>query len=198
MKYKLRPGIKRGLEIIIILLLVLFLTNTNSFSSYAFDFDSLNEEVGLVAMATKNEEEKPKPVVKKKVTTTSSASYVTKSSVSISSDGLIYGSLTGYASDCPACSGRLACTGYNVYRNGVVTYPDATYGEVRIVASSRNIACGSIVAINSSLTASPMVAIVLDRGVGGNNLDLLVASEAEAYRNVGRKSVSYTILRSGW
>ena len=179
-----------------------------------FDFNSLHQEVGLVALAVKNKEEKPKPVEKKVVikkkseettqattnsqVASSSQSYETNSNVSVSEDGLISGSMTGYSADCSACGGHLACINYNVYRNGVVTYPDATYGNVRIVASSKNLPCGSIIAINSSLTTEPMVAIVLDRGVRGNNLDLLVATESEAYKNIGRKKVTYSVLRSGW
>ena len=43
-----------------------------------------------------------------------------------------------------------------------------------------------------------MLAIVLDRGVGGNNLDLLVASEAEASVSVGRRNMTFSVLRRGW
>lgn len=202
MKFKLRPSIKRGLEGLFMLIFIFFLNTSNEFKSKAFDFDSFNKEVGFVALAVKSEEKKPKPVEKnvviKKKEEVTTKSYETNSKVSVPNDGLIHGSLTGYAADCPLCGGHLACTNYNVYKNGVVTFPDATYGSVRIVASSRNLPCGSIIAINSSLTAEPMLAIVLDRGVRGNNLDLLVATEAEAYRNIGRKSVSYSVLRSGW
>ena len=39
------------------------------------------------------------------------------------------GDLTGYSADCPACNGTLACKPtYNVYKNGVVSYYDNTYG----------------------------------------------------------------------
>lgn len=107
------------------------------------------------------------------------------------------GSLTGYSADCPACSGKLACaSGYNVYKNDVVTYSDKTYGSVRIVASSKNLPCGSIVKF--SFNGNETVAIVLDRGVTGNNLDLLVRNEKEAYNSVGRKSITYDVLRRGW
>lgn len=209
MNIKLRPGIKRCFEIIIMLLFVYFLTNSNEFDKGMVNLTSLNKEVSFVALAIKNKESKPKPVEKKVIIKKQSEpvvsqpsntpqSYETNSNVSVSEEGLISGSMTGYSADCPACGGHLACVNYNVYKNGVVTYPDATYGNVRIVASSRNLPCGSIVAINSSLTAEPMVAIVLDRGVRGNNLDLLVATEAEAIRNIGRKKVTYSVLRSGW
>ena len=203
MNLKIRPSIKSFFKIVVLFIFIFFLTNSNELESSNFDFESLNKEVELVALATKNEEKKPKPVekkvkIKKKTETVSPKSYETNSNITVSENGLLSGSLTGYSADCAACGGHLACTNYNVYRNGVVTYPDAAYGNVRIVASSKNLPCGSIVAINSSLTTEPMVAIVLDRGVRGNNLDLLVATEAEASRNIGRKSITYSVLRSGW
>ena len=108
------------------------------------------------------------------------------------------GDLTGYAADCPMCNGTLACKrDYKVYKNGVVSYNDATYGNVRIVASSKKLACGSIVSIESSSVGS-IYAIVLDRGVLGNNLDLLVESESYASKYVGRSKISYNVLREGW
>jgi len=200
MKYKLKPSIKRFLKLMLLLVLLLNLSDSTVFLSYSFNFDNLKKEVGFVADAIKEKQEEPKPVEKKEVKkqAVTPVSYDTNSAISSSDDGLLYGSLTGYSADCPLCGGTLACTKYDVYKNGVVTYPDATYGEVRIVASSKKYPCGSILAINSSLTSGPMLAIVLDRGVGGNNLDLLVTSEAEAYANVGRRKASFTVLRSGW
>ena len=103
------------------------------------------------------------------------------------------GDLTGYSADCPACNGTLACkSNYNVYKNGVVTYDDDTYGKVRIVATSRNIPCGSIIKYND------IYAIVLDRGVLGYDVDLLVESEEYARQYVGRSKITYEIIRSGW
>ena len=103
------------------------------------------------------------------------------------------GFLTGYAADCPMCNGTLACLrNYNVYKNGIVNYNDKTFGNVRIVASSKNLSCGSIVEFDNTK------AIVLDRGVLGNNLDLLVESESYASKYVGRKKITYDVLREGW
>ena len=83
--------------------------------------------------------------------------------------------------------------------NGNVTYVDDTYGELNIVASSTSIPCGTIVRINDyKNTDEPFYAIVLDRGVGRNNLDLLTESEEYAYKYVGRSIVNYDILREGW
>ncbi len=203
MKYKMKPWIKRLIMIVLLVVFMMGLNTSSIFSNNSLDIDNFDEEVGFVALVVKNEQEKPKPVPEVSETAKPAVSYApqsyeTSANTPTASDALIYGSMTGYSADCPLCGGHLACTSYDVYRNGVVTYPDATYGDVRIVASSRNLPCGSIVAINSSLTEGSMYAIVLDRGVGGNNLDLLVASEAEAYSAIGRKSVSYQVIRSGW
>ena len=203
MNYKLKPWIKRIIMIIILVIFMMGLNTSSIFSSNSLDIDEFDEEVGFIALAVKNEQKKPAPVPVVVETTKPAVNYAPQSyettvNTTTGNDALLYGSMTGYSADCPLCGGHLACTSYDVYRNGVVTYPDATYGDVRIVASSRNLPCGSIVAINSSLTEGAMYAIVLDRGVGGNNLDLLVASEAEAYNAIGRKSVSYQVVRSGW
>lgn len=106
------------------------------------------------------------------------------------------GVLTGYAADCPLCGGTLGCTGQNVLTDRITTYNDKDYGTVRIVASSRSLPCGSIVQFN--LNDAPVTAIVLDRGVTGTALDLLVASQQEALTSVGRRDISYNILRFGY
>ena len=84
-------------------------------------------------------------------------------------------------------------------RNGNINYYDNTYGNVRIVASSKNLECGSIVSINaSSVSSEPIIAIVLDRGVSGTKLDLLMPSEHEARKNVGNTKITYDVLRRGF
>lgn len=109
-----------------------------------------------------------------------------------------FGDLTGYTADCPLCSGKLACLPSYDVLNGTVTYNDAVYGDVNIVASSANLPCGSIVKINSDRVESgEIVAIVLDRGVGGRSLDLLTNTTENAY-SIGRSTVSYDVLRQGW
>lgn len=109
------------------------------------------------------------------------------------------GDLTGYAADCPACSGYLYCTNKYVV-GGPTTYDDETYGTVNIVASSSNLPCGSIVQFDSPfVNGKKMTAIVLDRGVRGTSLDLLVESEFSAKQNIGRRrNTSYDVLRFGW
>ncbi len=110
------------------------------------------------------------------------------------------GELTGYAGDCPLCSGYLACPPRtNVLEKGIY-YDDDTYGTVRIVASSKNYPCGTILKFNvSKLSDEPIIAIVLDRGVGGNNIDLLTESQGFAARKVGRvRNLEFEVLREGW
>ena len=83
--------------------------------------------------------------------------------------------------------------------DGTSTYTDDIYGNVRIVASSSNLPCGSIVRFKlSKLSNEPIIAIVLDRGVLGNDLDLLMPSEQDALIYVGRNTISYDVLREGW
>ena len=109
------------------------------------------------------------------------------------------GDLTGYAYNCPLCNGTLGCMPkYNI-KDGTTTYKDYEYGEVNIVASSKNLACGSIVRFTSNRVGEgEQFAIVLDRGVGGYALDLLTPSEEYASRNIGRSKITYDVLRSGW
>lgn len=109
------------------------------------------------------------------------------------------GQLTGYAHDCPLCGGTLACAyKYNV-RDRRDYYPDKEYGIVKIVASSKNLPCGTIIRFNkASISPEPVIAIVLDRGVPGNNLDLLTPTEEYATKYIGRSTITYDVLRKGW
>ena len=83
--------------------------------------------------------------------------------------------------------------------DGTTTYQDADYGIVNIVASSANLPCGSIIRFNSErISSTPVYAIVLDRGVLGNAIDLLSESEEYASKYIGRSSITYDVLRSRW
>ncbi len=109
------------------------------------------------------------------------------------------GDLTGYVYNCPACSGRLSCMANLDLSNGQTTYMDSAYGEVRIVASSANLSCGTIVRFNApGVSNDPVLAIVLDRGVVGNDLDLLSEDVAYALSHVGRRTITYDVIRNGW
>ena len=109
------------------------------------------------------------------------------------------GDLTGYAHDCPLCNGTLVCMPSYDITDGTNTYNDAEYGEVYIVASSANLPCGSIISFYSNrISDGRNLAIVLDRGVRGTAIDFLAPDLAFAYNNVGRSSITYDVLRSGW
>ncbi len=192
---KVRSWIKMGFKftkflivIVILLLLTATVSNRKIFRVENFNF---NKSLGLTANAEKPLEEKP--VVKEEVVTEVTKPVELK-------NASYTGDLTGYAADCPLCNGHLACLGsYNVYKNNVVTYNDKTYGKVRIVASSKKLPCGSIIKFDSKRVSSETTyAIVLDRGVLGTSIDLLVPTEAYASRYIGRSSINYDVLRLGW
>lgn len=110
------------------------------------------------------------------------------------------GSLTGYAGDCPLCSGVVACKPrINVLEKGIF-FDDKEYGTIRMVASSKRYPCGTILRFNAkNVSSEPIIAVVMDRGVGGNNIDLLMNTEDEARKKVGRiKNLEFEILRLGW
>lgn len=121
------------------------------------------------------------------------------------------GDLTGYGADCSAagCTGILYCKAYdvetgkseyiNALRDSITSYADKDYGEVMIVASGKNLPCGSIITFEAShISSEPVTAIVLDRGVSGTDIDLLVESQNYAMKNIGRKKFTYDVLRFGW
>jgi hypothetical protein len=167
-------------------LVVLLSANVSNKLTFTEKFDFV-EIVDISADATKKEEEKP--VEQKPSTGTVLGSYKIK------------GDLTGYSADCPACYGTLACKpSYKVYKNGVVTYPDKEYGNVRIVAThQKNLRCGSIIKFNlSTISKEPVYAIVLDRGVLGTDVDLLVENASVAYNKVGRRKITYEVVRIGY
>ncbi len=110
------------------------------------------------------------------------------------------GELTGYTGDCPLCTGYLACPPRtNVIKEGIY-FNDKKYGKVRIVASSKKYQCGTILKFNvGKLSDEPMIAIVLDRGVSGNVIDLLTDSKDYAVKKVGRvRNLEFEVLREGW
>lgn len=108
------------------------------------------------------------------------------------------GDLTGYIYNCPLCGGHLACaSNYNIM-DGTTTYPDPTYGTVQIVASSKNLPCGTIIRFeNERISDETIYAIVLDRGVRGNAIDFLSPSYDYAVQ-LGRSTITYDVVRNGW
>lgn len=210
----IKMGFKVCKFVIIILLIIgCILFSSSKDRAYETEKFSFNKSLGVKATVLKEQEEEPKPVVEEKPvvlekkTETKKTTVKEKNNYSVSikedtptSGTKLSGILTGYGADCPKCGGTLACkSSYRVKNNGVVTYPDSTYGNVRIVASSKNLKCGSIVKFNlKKMSSEPIYAIVLDRGVLGNNLDLLMASEADAAKKVGRNNITYEVVRTGW
>ncbi len=163
-----------------IVVVIILIVETSS-KKYETKVESVNENrtINLTTMALKLEEE------------ISNDLYATKDTYT--------GDLTGYTADCPLCSGRLACAPNYEVLNGTETYPDNSYGTVRIVASSKNLPCGTIIRFNKqNISNDPIIAIVLDRGVLGNDIDLLSNNYEYAVRTIGRSSISYDILRTGW
>lgn len=170
-------------EFIIIILFIMIFINKESFS------------VSSLSVATNSDYEK-----------NIDSSIIKKTQKELYAKGLynpIYsftGDLTGYAGDCPLCSGYLACPPRtNVLKEGIY-FTDKTYGKLRIVASSRNYPCGTIIRFKvNKLSPEPIYAIILDRGVGGNDIDLLVENEDFARTKVGRvRNTKFEVIREGW
>ena len=169
----------RFVEFSIIVLFVFLSTSyVNVIENKSYS-DNTNKTINLSTMALKVEEFKENDIYSAKDTYT--------------------GDLTGYVFNCPLCNGTLGCKRSYDITDGKTTYPDETYGTVRIVASSSNLPCGSIVRFTSKrISSEPVIAIVLDRGVRGNALDLLSESNDYAYGTVGRSVITYDVLRIGY
>lgn len=166
-------------QIMVLVLLVIIVDSSNTKMESKVINDHYNRSIDLSTMTLKLKEDIANDLYSSKDTYT--------------------GDLTGYTANCPLCSGKLACLpNYNVI-SGVETYQDISYGNVRIVASSNNLSCGSIIRFNKqSISSEPIVAIVLDRGVLGNDIDLLTANLDYAYSSIGRSTITYDVLRNGW
>ena len=108
------------------------------------------------------------------------------------------GKLVHYGPDCPECGGHLGCNGQDA-RNGNIYYNDSEYGKLRIVAMSSTIPCGSVIRINvSAYDPDGMYAIVLDRGVDGNMVDLLKTSARASSPVSSVNNVTFDIVRYGY
>ena len=175
---KILSRLSRYIKVVIIVVMLCLVVSTSNGSD--FKVNSVNSfKTDLTLMAMKVEEDIQNDIYSAKET--------------------YFGDLTGYGANCPLCGGTLACMPSLDVLHGNVTYNDETYGTVRIVASSRNLPCGTIIRFDSKrISDEPTIAIVLDRGVLGTNLDLLTESEAYASEYVGRIKLSYDVLRKGW
>lgn len=113
-------------------------------------------------------------------------------------DTSFVGKLVHYGPDCAECSGHLGCNGQDA-RGGNIYYNDKEYGKVRIVAASSLLPCGSIIRINvNAYDSNGLYAIVLDRGVSGNMIDLLKASQRDKSPVRTANGVKFDILRYGY
>ena len=171
--------ISRTIRLCIIILFVMLSTSyVYKIESKSYS-DNQNKTVNLSTMALKAEEFKENDIYSAKDTFT--------------------GDLTGYVFNCPLCNGTLGCKRSYDITDGRDYYDDPIYGRVKIVASSSNLPCGSIVRFSSKrISEEPVIAIVLDRGVVGNALDLLSPNLEYAYNNVGRSVITYDVLRFGY
>ncbi len=176
MAFDILKNISKVIKTFLLLTLVIIVNSTNNVTENKIYNDNYNRSIDLNTMALKVKEDIENDL------------YSAKDTFS--------GDLTAYYANCPLCSGRLACLpNYNVL-NGNVNFDDITYGNVRIVASSNNLSCGTIIRFKkSNLSDKDIIAIVLDRGVPGNNIDLLMTDNASL---VGRSYITYDILRNGW
>lgn len=166
------------IRLMIIVLFVILSTNYVHVIENRTYSDNTNKTVNLSTMALKVEEIKENDIYSAKDTYT--------------------GDLTGYVFNCPLCNGTLGCKRSYDITDGKTTYPDETYGNVRIVASSSILPCGTIVRFASSkISEEPVIAIVLDRGVRGNALDLL-SKDLDYALTLGRSVITYDVLREGW
>ncbi len=167
------------IQVGILVVLVVIVESSNEKIENKILYDNSSSSIDLSTMALKLKEEIASDLYSVKDTYT--------------------GDLTGYVANCPSCSGRLACLpNYNVL-NGIDSYEDISYGKVRIIASSKNLSCGTIIRFNKpSISEEPVIGIVLDRGVLGNDIDLLASSVEYARSYIGRAPVSYDVLRFGW
>lgn len=179
MKNNFTKYVNYFIRVTVLVLVVMFVQTKSNVKEIKQENENLNKTLDLTAMSKKVQEDIYNDLYSAKDT--------------------FIGDLTGYGADCPLCTGKLSCMPSLDVLHGNVNYTDSIYGKVRIVASSKNLACGTIVRLNSNrVSKDEQLAIVLDRGVLGKDLDLLMPSEHDALVSVGRSSISYDVLRFGW
>ena len=122
------------------------------------------------------------------------------------------GTLTGYGPDCPGCSaaGNVSCktrekTNHSLTYDGI-TYNDKIYGEVRILAATRELfPCGTIVLVDNGVL-EPFYGIVLDTGSTMRNawtsekkvwMDLAFESQGSV-KNATSRNTNFKVQRWGW
>lgn len=180
--------------IILLVMAVMWPEPTIEDTSYAMP-EVVEEAEEPVPQEPKEEkQEAPKETPKKEETTKKKKE--TKKTTNKSSTNYKEGFnafITHYGPDCKGCSGTTA-SGYNV--KNTIYYSDKEYGQVRVVATSKNIPLYTVIRISNYKKGS-ITAIVLDRGVSGNKIDVLVESERAATQLGIQKNAKVEILRWG-
>jgi hypothetical protein len=122
------------------------------------------------------------------------------------------GRLTGYGPDCPGCSkvGNVACytrekTNHSLINDGIY-YNDVQYGQVRILAASRDaFPCGTIIIVDNGVL-EPFYGVVLDTGhtmrkawvtEGRVWMDLAFESQ-KSVENATSSQTKFSVQRWGW
>lgn len=108
--------------------------------------------------------------------------------------------MSHFGPDCPGCGSGYVASGYYV-GGGRINYPDATFGNVRIVAADYKYPTGTILRLSHN--GSSIIAIVLDRGGGIGDgrkyqIDLLAESEAQSSHLGVKYGVTLEVLRLGY
>ena len=114
----------------------------------------------------------------------------------ITNTNIITSFITHYSPNCYGCSGVTA-SGYDV--KNTIYYNDIEYGQVRVVAMSRDYPLYSIIKIKDYKLGGDIIAIILDRGgaITGTKIDLLVETEDIAIQCGIQRNVQVEILRLG-
>lgn len=158
-------------------------------------------ELGRVEKIDKKENTETTSVTTTQTTTTSITQFTTQKTTKVRTtrkktvkrpveDGTY--KVTHYGPDCRGCSG-ITASGYNVKHT--IWYNDPQYGKIRVVATSKKFPLYSVIRLNNY--SGDFIAIVLDRGVSGNVIDVLVSSEKDATKLGVKRNVTIDLLRRG-
>ena len=205
---KLFGVFNKVIRLTVVLFVVVLLENGSTISEFSVENENLNRTLDLTSMSEKVKIENAYLNSILAVNDeTPTAPQTVNDYVPVNNNDLYQpldtftGSLTGYSQYCAGCGGYLPGLKINIRETNTITYQDKDYGLVRIVAASTDLPFGTIIKFNlPSVSATPIVAVVADRGgaIKGTKLDLLTESEEYALTYVGRKTVTYDILRFGW
>lgn len=126
------------------------------------------------------------------------------------------GTVTAYGPDCKGCVSGLTSSGYRVGQvidgtviSTTITYNDAYYGKLRILAAAPiKFPYGTVIKITSSRIDGYILGIVLDTGIAMRNawssgdvlIDLLFPSEKnqEVYDFGRQRDATFEVLRYGY